>query len=596
MSYLSVWLTIYVTFNTLVAFPLADAQQVVDKGSHVLDGFPLDVSFEQTSSSIRPSSQVDVDTRLTNDESYSLSADIKYYMGQRYETQYDRYQRYETKYRADHEQHKATDRDKAMCASSQFATSHNTLFSNRGDKEICMEVDDNDREYNQPVYSWDSKSGMKHEGLKFQEERLNRQAYPVQERSSKVLDDKMNAPEQSFNHRSLDKEEDVEDLLRRITNLQLPNDMTKGSNAQIKLQQADKTERVEGQMIIFKDEVISNLKPAQIKILSLPQVCQKFKEKWTSLTFEVDHRNLQMKLKAPENIVMSIKGDVLSFVTAVCERQISLTPAKAKMFSSTHAQDFIQAKLEKRGLVCWWAVEHSDSLSMCSHMQDVREIQEILEHAFREETISLDDDKMAVVKSLAWQAFVKKVEHPERGTLPSPKLISNLSLKSVTVVDVVEDFARTYHDVKSFFNNNRLEEIKIKIDVDKQKFLKQFYKEELKELCKQKDVTLNLDKDACVVIRGLHDNLSIISEEISQLMQSIKSEQKTFEGPGIVRYFSSQQGQDFLMNTGNIMGCLVTTSFDQTKTDHEKSGSGRRRHRPIGDNGNSSPKSDDKFT
>lgn len=82
----------------------------------------------------------------------------------------------------------------------------------------------------------------------------------------------------------------------------------------------------------MQEDTIPNLKPWQLKVLSIPSALDRFYKEYPGLEVSVEPESRTATVKAPEDMMKHAFSDVLAFTTNIKERRISLNPALAMMY------------------------------------------------------------------------------------------------------------------------------------------------------------------------------------------------------------------------------------------------------------------------
>ena len=309
----------------------------------------------------------------------------------------------------------------------------------------------------------------------------------------------------------------------------------------------------------MQEDTIPNLKPHQLKFLSIPTALERFRKGCPGFEVTVDEEEKTAVVRAPEGVMKKAFTDVLSFVTLLQRLMIPLSPALVKMCKKDDARDWIQKTMtDRHGLVCHWEL-CDDHIVVSGQNSDFPRLEELFKSAFTETKFRIEEKDL--LKSPAWLSFLESLQE-DRAGYPAPVLLPEDS--NIIIVDTPSNVSKTRCKLEEFFKENKLEEKTLKISQNHLKFLKHHCTGEMKEVHKRaKDVGVSVTFDKTgMVAQGPKDNLPGVVGEVKELVSRIKEDKMTFKKPGSAKYLTGSKGQELLSQTGQATECFITTSGD----------------------------------
>ncbi|XP_076470235.1 uncharacterized protein LOC143300446 [Babylonia areolata] len=184
---------------------------------------------------------------------------------------------------------------------------------------------------------------------------------------------------------------------------------------------------------------ISNLSPAQLRVLSCPAAFKKLNTEYPDVQISVN-RDMTAIVRAPEDIMQKAFSDVLSSVKDIRELKVPLSPALSQMFEKEDSKEWIQNTLiDKYKLLCHW--ETCDQhLVISAQSADLFRLEHLFKLVFKEVSVSLKEWKAGTLSHPVWRSYIREQERDRKGS-PKPLLLQNDDM--VTIVDTTARVKQT---------------------------------------------------------------------------------------------------------------------------------------------------------
>jgi hypothetical protein len=201
------------------------------------------------------------------------------------------------------------------------------------------------------------------------------------------------------------------------------------------------------------EDTISNLKPAELKALSIPSFVENLRKQYKGLRVEVDEKSKTARVCCLKKDMKKAYTDVLALLNSFREMRVALRPAVIQMFQKSQTKKYIQERIvEGNQLVCHWEVSVDGKLVLCAQFKDLQSVEWHFKN-FTEKSVNLNDEELEVLKSLTWEELQEKLETEDRGDYPAPVLL--LEGNKVTIVDTPSYIRGTERKLRDFLETEK---------------------------------------------------------------------------------------------------------------------------------------------
>lgn len=203
------------------------------------------------------------------------------------------------------------------------------------------------------------------------------------------------------------------------------------------------------------EETISDLKPVQLKMLSVTKFPMTEEQKCPNVKVEIDHSKNEIVLttKSDREDIKNIKLNMFETLSKLCTVINNIPESHAELFRAKQAQKYIASKLEKKKLVCTWEVRDTE-LVICSSEADIALCETVIKKSIREDIIPASNDSISILYSQEWP-YQLKYFHKENSFIykvdefhTSIRIISTDDI-STEVVILVNEFLKKYARIQT---------------------------------------------------------------------------------------------------------------------------------------------------
>ncbi|XP_070182178.1 uncharacterized protein [Littorina saxatilis] len=196
------------------------------------------------------------------------------------------------------------------------------------------------------------------------------------------------------------------------------------------------------------EETIQDLKPYQVRFLSLPRVMQLLSRDLQQTVF-LDSDAAMVFIRAPIDQKDKCVIHVLKYIATISQKIIMLPPALAEIYRQQAVVHYVQGKLDSERLLCHWEVEKG-RIIVSAQDADQDNLKRTFLTVFTETQLRIHvQENRPVVRSRDWQTFATNLQKGEEG-LSAPVLRWTTSGDVVVVVDRPENIHKTRDAVYRF--------------------------------------------------------------------------------------------------------------------------------------------------
>lgn len=162
--------------------------------------------------------------------------------------------------------------------------------------------------------------------------------------------------------------------------------------------------------VVTEEETISDLKPVQLKMLSITKFPFTEEQKCQNVKVKMDHSKNEIVFNGDREDIMHTKMNMFETLRKFSIRVINIPESHAELFGAKPVQEYIAAKLETNNLVCAWEVKVPE-LVICSYEADIVSCVSIVSGSVKEEEIRTSSDSVGTLYSCQWPAKLTELHN-----------------------------------------------------------------------------------------------------------------------------------------------------------------------------------------
>lgn len=193
-----------------------------------------------------------------------------------------------------------------------------------------------------------------------------------------------------------------------------------------------------GKAIVTEEETISNIKPVQLKMLSLTIFSVSEEKKYPNVKIEIDHSKNEIVFKGGRADIMHIKLDMFETLSKFSIRILNISESQAELFRAKHVQRLIAAKLQSKYPVCTWDVTGSE-LMICSSEADIVSCVKIVSETVKEVIIPLNCESVGVLYTHTWPTKLTDLHKEGRFIYQLDSAEYRSSIRIIATDDIVNE-------------------------------------------------------------------------------------------------------------------------------------------------------------
>ncbi|KAL3863199.1 hypothetical protein ACJMK2_004965 [Sinanodonta woodiana] len=276
-----------------------------------------------------------------------------------------------------------------------------------------------------------------------------------------------------------------------------------------------------------------------------------------------------------EGILLDIKqAQLLMFETIQTIARSSMpdySRSKMELLAMKETCDYIRQRLEENGCMGLWESDGSGVIVYDVCDQKANEGIQIIKKCLVENTINITPEQSVVINSDAWNTMLADINRQHHGQTIIRALVRNSTIE-ITATDQIA--GTVIEIVQDFISANTLYKKIVTVDLRKMRYLEQWKKPQIDEICtSQQKNMVNIDLGQGVItLRGTQKGLREAKDKMSTLLKQMCCKQKSIEKPGIGKYLYSDKGEELIKHIENVNKCTIDLiNEEEVETKQEES-------------------------
>ncbi|KAL3863204.1 hypothetical protein ACJMK2_004970 [Sinanodonta woodiana] len=275
-----------------------------------------------------------------------------------------------------------------------------------------------------------------------------------------------------------------------------------------------------------------------------------------------------------EGILQDIKqAQVLMFEIIQTIAKSSMpdySKSKMELLAMKETCDYIRQRLEENGCVGFWESDGSSVIAYDVSDQKANEGIQIIKKCLVENTINMTPEQSGVINSDAWNTMIADINRQHQGQTIIHALVHNSTIE-ITATDLIA--GKIIEIVQDFISANTLYKKMVTVDIHKMRYLEQWKKPQIDEICKsQQKNMVNIDLNQGVItLQGTQKGLLEAEDKMSTLLKQMCCKHTLIEKPELSKYLCTSKGVELIKHTENVNKCTIDLINEEVETSVEES-------------------------
>ncbi|KAL3863200.1 hypothetical protein ACJMK2_004966 [Sinanodonta woodiana] len=261
-----------------------------------------------------------------------------------------------------------------------------------------------------------------------------------------------------------------------------------------------------------------------------------------------------------EGILLDIKQAQLLMFETIQTIAKSTMPdysrSKMELSALKETHDYIRQRLEENGCLGVWVYDGSGVIVYDVCDQKANEGIQIIKKCLVEYTINMTPEQSGVISSDAWNTMLADINRQHQGQTIIRALVRNSTIE-ITATDQIA--GKIIEIVQDFVSANALYKKQVTVDLRKMRYLEQWRKPQIDEICKsQQKNMVNIDlSQGIITLQGTQKGLREAEVMLSTLLKQMCCKQKSIEKPGIGKFLCSDKGEELIKHIEQVKKCTI---------------------------------------
>ncbi|KAL3863202.1 hypothetical protein ACJMK2_004968 [Sinanodonta woodiana] len=244
--------------------------------------------------------------------------------------------------------------------------------------------------------------------------------------------------------------------------------------------------------------------------------------------------------------------------------------SKMELLAKKETCDYIRQRLEENGCVGLWEYDGSSVIAYDVSDQKANEGIQIIKKCLVENTINMTSEQSGIINSDAWNTMIADINRQHQGQTIIHALVHNSTIE-ITATDLIA--GKIIEIVQDFISANTLYKKMVTVDLHKMRYLEQWKKPQIDEICKsQQKNMVNIDLNQGVItLQGTQKGLREAEDKMSTLLNQMCCKHILIEKPELSKYLCTSKGEELIKHIENVNKCTIDLINKEVETSVEES-------------------------
>ncbi|KAK3606049.1 hypothetical protein CHS0354_006394 [Potamilus streckersoni] len=331
-----------------------------------------------------------------------------------------------------------------------------------------------------------------------------------------------------------------------------------------RLKQTNGNEKKIHNQIIRNEKKLSKLEVCFLSTINFPEIvrmkCSEVKctiqQEDDIIIYEGKHKYIKQAEELMHDSIQTIQKSALP----------NNSRSKLQLLTMKETRDYLKQKFEENGCLGVWEIDR-DCVTVCDISdQKANEGIHIIKKCLVQNIISMTPEERFILNSDAWTVMLASIDKQHQGYN-----IIDVHIQDATVeITSTDQYAGEIVEIiRDFLNVNALYKQTITVERFKVRYLEQWQRAQIDDICKSKEesrVKIELNQGV-ITLEGRQKDLCEAENKISVLLKQICCKQKSFEKPGMRKYLYSEKGEELVKQIENVNKCTIYLTNQEDDTD-----------------------------
>ncbi|KAL3863208.1 hypothetical protein ACJMK2_004974 [Sinanodonta woodiana] len=267
-----------------------------------------------------------------------------------------------------------------------------------------------------------------------------------------------------------------------------------------------------------------------------------------------------------EGILLDIKQAQLHMFETIQTIAKSSMPdysrSKMELLAMKETCDYIRQRLKENGCMGLWESDGNGVIVYDVCDQKVNEGIQIIKKCLVENTINITPEQSVVINSDAWNTMLADINRQHQGQTLIRALLHNSTIEIAATDQIAGKIIESVHN---FIRANALYTKAVTVDIHKIRYLEQWKKPQIDEICKSQQIKLvNTDlSQGVITLQGTQKGLREAEDKMSTLLKQMCCKHKPIEKPGMGKYLFSDKGKELIKDIEKENKCTIDLMNDE---------------------------------